>query len=85
MGRKPTLCSKVGSSRSSRRTANREASLIFYDEELAKYFGEIFDHDWNNLAIDSIDIQPGVEIALAGDVVPECYVKISAEEFLQTL
>jgi V8-like Glu-specific endopeptidase len=65
---------------------NRDASLIFYDEELAKYFAQIFDHDWANLATDSIDVLPsGVEIAPAGDVVPEGYVKISAEEYLESL
>ena len=63
---------------------NRDASLLFYDEELAKYFAKIFEHDWEILATDSIDILPsGIEIAPAGDVVPAGYVKISAEEFLE--
>ena len=31
-------------------TLNRDASLLFDDEPLAKYFGKIFDHDWTNLA-----------------------------------
>src|SRR5262249_470462 len=31
-------------------SVNRDASLLFDDEELAKYFAGIFDHDWQNLA-----------------------------------
>jgi len=29
---------------------NRDASLIFYDAEVAKYFEKIYDYDWENLA-----------------------------------
>jgi hypothetical protein len=29
---------------------NRDASLIFWDEGIAKYFEEIFEHDWEHLA-----------------------------------
>jgi V8-like Glu-specific endopeptidase len=67
-------------------TLNRDASLIFYDEELANYFAKIFDYDWDNRASDSIDILPsGAEIAPAGDVVPEGFIKLSAEEYLESL
>ncbi|TBY21705.1 hypothetical protein E0H93_32145 [Rhizobium leguminosarum bv. viciae] len=31
-------------------TTNRDASLLFDDVQLATYFGEIFEHDWENLA-----------------------------------
>jgi hypothetical protein len=31
-------------------TTNRDASLLFDDVPLAKYFSEIFEHDWENLA-----------------------------------
>ncbi len=38
---------------------NRDASLLFDDEELAGYFAEIFDHDWANLAAQNIGPEPG--------------------------
>jgi phosphatidylserine/phosphatidylglycerophosphate/cardiolipin synthase-like enzyme len=67
-------------------TLNRDASLLFYDEGLAKYFATAFDHDWTNLASDNIDTTAsGVEIATATDTVPEGFVKLSAEEYLEML
>ena len=65
---------------------NRDASLLFHDGKLAQYFGEIFDHDWNNLATASIDIAPsGAELAAAATTAPQGYTKLSVEEFLETL
>jgi len=29
---------------------NRDASLIFYDEEIAQYLAQAYDYDWNRLA-----------------------------------
>ena len=29
---------------------NRDASLIFDDEEIAQYLAKVYDYDWNNLA-----------------------------------
>jgi hypothetical protein len=29
---------------------NRDASLIFYDAEVAKYLGEVYEYDWERLA-----------------------------------
>lgn len=29
---------------------NRDASLIFFDEEVAKYLGEVYEYDWDRLA-----------------------------------
>lgn len=34
---------------------NRDASLLFEHEGIAKYFKEIFEHDWNNLALKDIN------------------------------
>jgi hypothetical protein len=31
-------------------STNRDASLIFFDEEIAKYLSEIYDYDWDRLA-----------------------------------
>ncbi|MGG5823535.1 phospholipase D-like domain-containing protein [Falsiroseomonas sp. HW251] len=65
---------------------NRDASLIFEDAELARYFAEIFDHDWQNLASDSIDVVPGgFELAEPGTAVPNGFVRASIEEVLETL
>ena len=36
------------------RTVNRDASLIFEDEEIAKYFEEIFWFDWKHLTRQSV-------------------------------
>ena len=67
-------------------TLNRDASLLFEDVKLAKYFGEIFDHDWANLASDSIDIMPsGIELAPAAGATPQGFEKVSIEEFLESL
>lgn len=32
-------------------TTNRDASLLFDDAPLAEYFGKIFEHDWENVAV----------------------------------
>ena len=29
---------------------NRDASLIFYDEEIASYLAQVYDYDWDRLA-----------------------------------
>ena len=29
---------------------NRDASLIFYDEEIAEYLAKVYDYDWERLA-----------------------------------
>jgi phosphatidylserine/phosphatidylglycerophosphate/cardiolipin synthase-like enzyme len=66
-------------------TLNRDASLLFEDAKLAKYFADIFDHDWTNLASDSIDVMPsGIELAAAGPT-PEGFEKVSIEEYLEAL
>lgn len=65
---------------------NRDASLLFEDEKLAHYFADIFEHDWSNLATDDIDSAPsGVELATAEGTAPQGMVKVSVEEYLETL
>ena len=29
---------------------NRDASLIFFDQEIAQYLGEVYEYDWERLA-----------------------------------
>jgi V8-like Glu-specific endopeptidase len=65
---------------------NRDASLLFFDAKLARYFADIFEHDWNTLASDSINIAPsGVELAESAQAARPGFTKISVEEFLETL
>ena len=52
-------------------STNRDASLLFEDEELAKYFAEIFDHDWTLLAKASIGARTrSIELAPANVAEP---------------
>lgn len=65
---------------------NRDASLLFFDRQLAEYFAKIFEHDWNNLASDSIDIAPsGAELATTAAEEVAGYTTISVEEYLESL
>jgi V8-like Glu-specific endopeptidase len=66
-------------------SVNRDASLLFDDEELARYFTKIFDHDWDNLADQDIGPDPGpIELALAGDTTPEGKVHLSWKDYMET-
>jgi hypothetical protein len=43
---------------------NRDASLIFYDEEIAKYYENIFEFDWDHLASNRLNLElPPVRMA----------------------
>jgi V8-like Glu-specific endopeptidase len=64
---------------------NRDASLLFEDAKLAEYFAAIFEHDWDNLASDSIDIAPEIELATAPEASRPGYAKVSVEEYLESL
>ena len=50
-------------------SVNRDASLLFDDAPLARYFAEIFDHDWNNLARQNIGSE-SLPVRLAPDPHP---------------
>ena len=50
-------------------SVNRDASLLFDDEDLAKYFGSIFDHDWQNvpkqdIGHESLRVEGGAAVAV---------------------
>jgi V8-like Glu-specific endopeptidase len=65
-------------------SVNRDASLLFDDEELAGYFAEIFDHDWNNLADQDIGPDPGpVELALADETTPPGKIRLSWKDYME--
>ena len=64
-------------------TQNRDASLLFDDEPLAKYFGKIFDHDWTNLATPKIGSEMGgVRVANPGEATPAGFVRVNAADLL---
>jgi hypothetical protein len=48
---------------------NRDASLIFYDEEIAKYLAEVYDYDWNTLAT-AHPTPPRTRVANDGEAAP---------------
>jgi len=67
-------------------SVNRDASLLFDDEPLAKYFGEIFDHDWTNLATQDIGPE-SLLIAPAGpqESTPAGMVRLSWKDYMEML
>jgi len=68
---------------------NRDASLLFEHEGIAKYFTEIFEHDWENLAQKDIggSFEPAWsanEVAL-DDTASENWVLLSPKDYLPLL
>jgi len=67
-------------------STNRDASLLFDDEELATYFAQIFDHDWNNLARQDIGNEAlGPELAAPSDRTPRGMVRVSWKDIQEML
>lgn len=67
-------------------SVNRDASLLFDDEELAAYFKKVFEHDW--LALADQDIGPedqGIELAASPDVTPKGMVRLTWKDYMETL
>jgi V8-like Glu-specific endopeptidase len=65
-------------------SVNRDASLLFDDEELAGYFAKIFDHDWDNLADQDIGPDPGpVESVPADGATPPGKVRLSWKDYME--
>ncbi|WP_067490329.1 phospholipase D-like domain-containing protein [Erythrobacter sp. CCH5-A1] len=65
---------------------NRDASLIVYDPEVARYFAEIFEHDWTNLAQQRAEeVVGGIRIAQPGEPTPPGYRRISGAELAEAL
>jgi hypothetical protein len=65
---------------------NRDASLLFEDVDVATYFAEIFDHDWNGLARQNIGSERiGAEIAAANQPTPAGMVRLSWKDYLEML
>ncbi len=63
---------------------NRDASLLFDDEELAKYFKKVFEHDWLTLA--DKDIGPedgGLELATSLEDTPKGMVRLTWKDYME--
>ena len=56
---------------------NRDASLLFEDVPLAKYFGDIFEHDWTNLARHNIGSEAlPIESVAASEATPPGMIRL---------
>jgi|WetSurMetagenome_2_1015567.scaffolds.fasta_scaffold02787_3 V8-like Glu-specific endopeptidase len=67
-------------------TFNRDASLLFYDEKLTKYYREIFIHDWENLAKQDIGNESvSTEITTDTKNIPSGMKLLSWKEVKETL
>jgi PLD-like domain len=63
---------------------NRDASLLFDDEELAEYFKKVFEHDW--LALADKDIGPadgGLELATSLEDTPAGMVRLTWKDYME--
>lgn len=65
-------------------TLNRDASLIFDDEEVAQYYAEAFDLDWNRAGEAKVDeaVFEGVRPA-EGDTPPDGFERMTLSEYLE--
>lgn len=67
-------------------SVNRDASLLFEDGPLAKYFVEIFEHDWNGLARQNIGSERlPIEWVPSESVTPSGMVRINWKDYLEML
>jgi V8-like Glu-specific endopeptidase len=65
-------------------TLNRDASLLFEDEELAGYFAKAFEHDWQNLARQDIGREDHApEIAEADAATPDGMIRLSWKDYVE--
>lgn len=60
---------------------NRDASLIIYDEEVAQYYQNIFDNDWQFLARQNVQEELTPTIALPGEPTPPGMVRVSWNDY----
>lgn len=65
---------------------NRDASLIFEDVALAKYFGDIFDHDWKNLARQNIGSEMmAIEPIGPNEATPAGMIRLSWKDYMEMM
>jgi V8-like Glu-specific endopeptidase len=65
-------------------SVNRDASLLFDDEELARYFEEIFEYDWKTRARQDIGTEAlPIEVAAAGNDQPAGMVRLTWKDYME--
>jgi phosphatidylserine/phosphatidylglycerophosphate/cardiolipin synthase-like enzyme len=67
-------------------TLNRDASLIFDDTEIAQYFAEVFDEDWDRSAaieVESAAFIGGARIANVNEPPPAGFVRMPLADYLE--
>ena len=63
---------------------NRDASLLVEDAPLAGYFREVFEHDWQSLAVQDIGREAaGTRLAAAGEATPAGMVRLSWKDIAE--
>ena len=62
--------------------ANRDASIIVRDDEVAAYFAEIFDFDWDRASSVVTEAPVGVTIHEPGQPIPPGYEAVTWQELL---
>ena len=58
-----------------RRKTNRDASLIFDDEEIADYLAEVYEYDWTTLAT-AHPTKASPRVAKAGEETPKGFKRV---------
>jgi hypothetical protein len=58
---------------------NRDASLIFYDAEIAKYLAQVYDYDWKRLAT-AHPTKSRPRVAKPGEETPEGFARVAFSE-----
>jgi V8-like Glu-specific endopeptidase len=67
-------------------SVNRDASLLFEDEELTAYFRQIFMHDWEKLAKNNIGRERlNIQVTNATDPVPAGMIRVGWSDILEML
>ncbi|MGN6187118.1 MAG: phospholipase D-like domain-containing protein [Thermoanaerobaculia bacterium] len=66
-------------------TLNRDASLIFHDEDIAQYFAKVFEEDWTRSAsIETESVSPGGAARIAvGPEPPPGFVRMPLSSYLE--
>jgi phosphatidylserine/phosphatidylglycerophosphate/cardiolipin synthase-like enzyme len=61
---------------------NRDAGLLFYDQEIAEYYRDVFEFDWKNLTRQSVDEAREIVPADEAREAPAHMERVSWEEIL---
>ena len=61
---------------------NRDASLIFHDEEVAAYLAEVYEYDWDRLAT-AKPTPPKVRVARGDEKPPRWFRRVAFSEVFE--